>query len=117
MKLYERQIKRCVLIREESSDDGEGGVTVFCSDGAEFEAALIEKNLKSEEVGGRMCLLGTYDASLPAEYGIVLKNGDRFRSEDGQVYAVIGEGKTPPPFSVIRFAQYTVQTFIGEVRA
>ena len=117
MKLYERDLVNCVLLCEVWEDDGEGGVDAYISEEAEFKAALIERKLKIYEKGGKSWAYGEYDAVVPSEFDVVLEIGDRFRSEDGTVYTVIGEGMTPPDFSVIRFTQYRAAAIMEEVKA
>ena len=114
MKLYERDLMECVLLRRIYSDDGEGGRRIDYIAAKRFSAAIIPERTHEQEVAGKDYRMGRYSVYIPNEYDVSFYHGDRFRSNEGRMFHVIGKAQAPPEVSVIKFRKITAEAVMGE---
>ena len=99
MKLYERNLKACVLLEAEDSDDGEGGRIISYVNGDAFFAAIILESSVERLIGENTYTLGKYSVVTPYddENKLRLSFGKRFKTvDDGRTFIVTSEPVSPP---------------------
>lgn len=116
MKIFERNLRRCVLMHFETSDDGEGGEVITYTDGVEFEAAFVLESRHEYRSGNRKCVNLVYTVILPGLKNELNLTGVRQfrRIDDGRVFHIIREREAPPKSSVIQFSTITAETVFFE---
>lgn len=100
----------CVLMEKKRTPDGEGGFHVEWSEGAAFDAAIINDQTMQARIAEKDGVTSVY--TVTTKRGTVLDYHDVFkRVSDGAIFRVTSNGgdKQSPNFGTLDIAQVTAE--------